>query len=105
MLNAPVGRRLMDLVALIMGPVVALAGVWLGGWITSRDQARLRDREERRHEREELRAACRAYLAAARQFDQYLKDPRTVIGIVPNPAGAHPIPIFDARAEPYSQML
>ena len=95
----------MNLAALIVGPIVALAGVWLGGWITSRGQERLRDREERRHERDELRVACRAYLAAARQFDQYLKDPRTVIDTVANPGAPHPIPIFDARAEPYNQTL
>jgi hypothetical protein len=99
------GVRSVDLLPALSGPFIALAGVWLGSWLSSRGQERIREREDRQRYREAARAACGEYLTAARQFDQYVKLPSTRIAAIPHPTGTHPIPLMDERGEPYQHAL
>ena len=90
---------------MLSGPIAALVGVLLGSWLGTRKEERLRQLEERRRQHEASQAACGAYLAAARQFDQYLKLPSTRIESVAHPTGPHPIPLVDEKGETYQHAL
>ena len=81
----------MTSMVLVMGPLAALVGVWLGGVLTSRTQRHAWHREQDRREREAIRSACSAYVAAARRFASYVKDVNTEITAVPNPESGEPI--------------
>lgn len=88
---------------LLGGPVIAFAGVALGSWVSWRGQERIRRREERHRSREAARQACGAYLAAARQFDQYVKQSNTEITAVPHTIS--PILLLDERGESHWRAL
>lgn len=81
----------MTTVALILGPLAALIGVWLGGVLARRTQREGWQRDHDRQERESVRRACSAYVAAARRFTAHVKDVNTEITVVPNPEWGEPI--------------
>jgi hypothetical protein len=79
---------------LVMGPIAALLGVWIGGVLSSRTQRETWQREQERRERDAIRGACGCYVAAARRFASYIKDLNTEITVVPHPGPAGPIHVL-----------
>ena len=84
----------MTSLALVMGPIAALIGVWIGGVLSSRTQRETWQREQERRERDAIRAACGSYAAAARRFVPYVKDLNMEITIVPHRGPAGPIHVL-----------
>ncbi|HEU5472726.1 MAG TPA: hypothetical protein VFV67_18925 [Actinophytocola sp.] len=84
----------MTSLTLVMGPIAALIGVWIGGVLSSRSQRETWQREQERRERDAIRAAGGGYVAAARRFVSYVKDLNTEITIVPHLGSAGPIHVL-----------
>ncbi|GAA3215810.1 hypothetical protein ACFO1B_14825 [Dactylosporangium siamense] len=76
----------------VMGPLVALIGVWLGSWLTLRNERQKAQAEQRHREREELRRAYSRYLTACRQFVDYLKQPANPVDVIRSPDGRLVVP-------------
>lgn len=87
----------MDVAALILGPLAALIGVWVGAVLSARGQQRMWERERDQRELEAVRKACGDYVAATRRLTAYLKDPNTTVRTVDDHDARSVIPI---TAEP-----
>jgi hypothetical protein len=72
----------MDVFVAVLGPLVALTGVWLGSWLTLRNARQAAKAEQLHRERENRRSVYSRYLTACRQFVDYLKQPSNRIDVV-----------------------
>lgn len=85
---------------------VTLLGVFLGGWLTIRNQERLWRRNHARQWRDIRLSAYNDFLAAYRQYFAFALDPAAKITRVerhelPN----EPLPYFDEHGRPYKERM
>jgi hypothetical protein len=73
----------MNSLTVLLSPVAALLGVMFGGLLTSRTQLQHWRREKDHKEREAIRTACIAYVAAARRYAGHIKDINVTVTVVP----------------------
>ena len=85
--------------------VAALLGVFLGGWLTVRNQERQWKREHARQWRDIRLAAFSEFIAAYRQYVAFALEPTANITVVPHPRFPEMMPFFDDVGRPYKEKL
>ncbi|MFI6393949.1 hypothetical protein ACIBHY_43280 [Nonomuraea sp. NPDC050547] len=81
----------MDITVWLSG-LMALAGVGLGGLLSSRAQDRAWKREERRRWQDARRARYGEFVAAVREYRSYVSGPDTAVEVWTHPDGKRLIP-------------
>jgi hypothetical protein len=95
----------MELAPAILGPLVALVGVWLGGWLTSRSVRQAAEIEQQRRSHEELRRVYSTYLAVCRQFVDHLKRPANKVRLARSTDGAIEVPLLSREGRALRQAV
>jgi hypothetical protein len=86
--------------------VTTLIAVALGGWLTSRAQERIWQRDHQRQWRDIRLTAYTGYLAAFREYIAYVLQPATRVLGVPRPREPHDLmPFFDEAGSAYKERL
>jgi len=87
-------------------PILALLGVALGGWLTTRNQDRLWRRDHARQWRDIRLSTYTEFLSAYRQYIAYALDPNARITAVSHPRRPDEVmPFFDETGRPYREKL
>jgi hypothetical protein len=83
-----------------------LIAVALGGWLTSRAQDRIWQRDHQRQWRDIRLTAYTGYLTAFREYVAYVLLPTTQVVTVPRPREPHDLmPFFDEAGSAYKERL
>ena len=86
--------------------VVALLAVALGGWLSTRNQDRLWQRDHERQWRDIRLSAYTNFLSVYRQYVAFALEPTANITAVPHPRVAgQMMPFFDEAGRPYKEKL
>jgi hypothetical protein len=94
----------MNLVSNAITALVALLAVWLGGWLSTRNQDRSWGREHLRQWRDIRLTAYSEFLSAYREYVAFTGEPNVKITTAPHPR--HPgelMPFFDERGTRYKE--
>jgi hypothetical protein len=96
----------MILIQLGLTTATTLVAVILGGWLTTRAQDRLWQRDNRRQWRDIRLAAYTGFLAAFREYVAYVLQPPVQVVAVARPKSPHDLmPFFDEKGTPYREKL
>jgi hypothetical protein len=86
--------------------VVTLLGVFLGGWLSTRNQERLWHRDHARQWRDIRLSAYNDFLAAYRQYFAFVLDPAAkVTRVERRELPDEPLPYFDEHGRPYKERM
>jgi hypothetical protein len=86
--------------------VTTLIAVALGGWLTSRAQERIWQRDHQRQWRDIRLTAYTGYLTAFREYVAYILQPATQVLAVPRPREPHDLmPFFDEAGSAYKERM
>lgn len=96
----------MSLVSNAITAVVTLLGVFLGGWLSVRNQERLWRRDHARQWRDIRLAAYNDFLTAYRQYFAFVLDPAArVTHVERRELPDEPLPYFDEHGRPYKERM
>ncbi|MFC3449637.1 hypothetical protein [Amycolatopsis speibonae] len=96
----------MNVAVSVITPVVALIGVFLGGWLSYRNQDRLWWRDHERQWRDQRLSIYQEFLAASREYIAFALEPTAKIVARPHPRlRGHLMPYFDEAGRPYKEHL
>jgi hypothetical protein len=95
----------MGVVVSILGPFVALAGVWLGGWRTARSTRHAANQDQRRRALADLRQVYSSYLTACRRFADHVKHPANKVEVVRSTDASLAVPLLNAEGAALRQAI
>lgn len=96
----------MDIAQVGITAGATLLAVVLGGWLTTRAQDRLWQRDNRRQWRDLRLGAYTGFLSAFREYVAYVLQPPVQIVAVTRPRSPHDLmPFFDESGTPYREKL
>jgi hypothetical protein len=95
----------LDTVTIIVTTLGPLLGVFVGGWVAHRGQARAWKREDQRYLVDTRRQTYSVFVSAVRAYIAYAQSPRASVTAIDDPLTGVPIPILDETGTSYRERV